>query len=259
MPDLLHHWLSGARGVEFTNATTTQMLDWRTGTWDVDLLQALDLPTHMLPPIVAPGTRLGTPLPACVARAPRLDGVPVIAPACHDTGSAVASVPSGGGVAFLSSGTWSLLGTETPRTRRHRRRPSRTTSPTKAASPAPRGVLRNITGLWVLEGCLRGWRAEGQTFTVEDVLAGAAQRPVCQSVIDPDDSGVPPGAGCRSRAGLVRPHRSAGARVGHRRRPRRHRQPRAGLPARRASALAEVTGSRSTPSGSSAAAPATGC
>ena len=185
MPDLLHHWLSGARGVEFTNATTTQMLDWRTGDWCRDLLRSLDLPTHMLPPVVPPGTRLGTPLPACVVRAPRLEGVPVIAPACHDTGSAVASVPSGGGVAFLSSGTWSLLGTET-------------TSPVVTAAALAHNftneggvggttrVLRNITGLWVLEGCLRNWRAEGQTFTVEDVLAGAAQRPVCRAVIDPD-------------------------------------------------------------------------
>ena len=188
MPDLLHHWLTGARGVEFTNATTTQMLDWRTGTWAVDLLQALDLPTHMLPPIVAPGTRLGPPLPACVARAPRLDGVPVIAPACHDTGSAVASVPSGGGVAFLSSGTWSLLGTETARPSSRRRR-SRTTSPTKAASPAPRACCATSPAC----GCSRAACADGvprgRRSRVEDVLGGAAQRPVCQSVIDPDDAG----------------------------------------------------------------------
>ena len=186
MPDLLHHWLAGTRGVEFTNATTTQMLDWRTRTWDKALLQALDVPTQMLAPIIAPGTRLGPPLASCVARVPRLEGVPVIAPACHDTGSAVASVPSGGGVAFLSSGTWSLLGTET-------------SAPvvTKAALAhnftneggvaGTNRLLRNITGLWVLEGCLRGWRAEGQPFTVEDLLEGAAQRPACQSVIDPDD------------------------------------------------------------------------
>ncbi len=186
MPDLLHFWLSGSRVVEFTNATTTQMLDWRTGRWAVDLLQALGLPTHMLPSIVPPGTRLGVPQAACVTRAPRLDGVPVIAPACHDTGSAVASVHSGGGVAFLSSGTWSLLGTETP-------------APVVTATALAHNftneggvggttrVLRNITGLWVLEGCLRGWRTEGQAFTVEEVLTGAASRPVCQAIIDPDD------------------------------------------------------------------------
>jgi rhamnulokinase len=187
MPDLLHHWLAGGRAAEFTNASTTQMLDWRTRTWALDLLHALDIPTHMLPPIIAPGTRLGTPVAACVARAPRLEGVPVIAPACHDTGSAVASVPSGGGVAFLSSGTWSLLGTETaapvvtPKALAHN-------FTNEGGVAGTTRLLRNITGLWVLEGCLRGWRAEGRDFTVEDVLRGAESRPVCQSVIDPDDA-----------------------------------------------------------------------
>jgi rhamnulokinase len=187
MPDLLHHWLSGARSVEFTNATTTQMLDWRTGRWAVDLLQRLEIPTHMLPPIVAPGTRLGTPIAACVERAPLLDGVPVVAPACHDTGSAVAAVHSGGGVAFLSSGTWSLLGTEiaapivTPDALAHN-------FTNEGGVAGTTRLLRNITGLWVLEGCLRGWRAEGRDFTVDEVLRGAEARPVCRSVIDPDDA-----------------------------------------------------------------------
>ena len=187
MPDLLHHWLCGSRAVESTNASTTQMVDWRTGTWATELLRELDLPTHMLPPIVRPGTRLGTPLAACTTRAPILSGVPVIAPACHDTGSAVASIPSGPGVAFISSGTWSLLGTEMP-------------SPVVSDAALAHNftneggvggttrLLRNITGLWVLEGCLRGWRAEGQAFAMEDLLAAAASRPPCQAVIDPDDA-----------------------------------------------------------------------
>lgn len=187
MPDLLHYWLSGARAVEYTNATTTQMLDWRTRSWAFDLLDALDVPTHMLPPIVAPGTRLGTVAPGVVGRVPALDGVPVVAPACHDTGSAVASVPTGHGVAFLSSGTWSLLGTEVP---------APVVSETSLAHNftneggvcGSTRLLRNITGLWVLEGCLRGWRAEGRDFTVEDVLRGAEARPVCRAIIDPDDA-----------------------------------------------------------------------
>lgn len=186
MPDLLNHWLSGQVGVEFTNATTTQMLDWRTGTWARDLLDALDVPTHMLGAIIPPGTRLGTPVEACVSRAPQLEGVPIIAPACHDTGSAIAAVSSGPGVAFLSSGTWSLLGTEAPR-------PIVTPAALAHNFTNEGGVagttrlLRNITGLWVLEGCLRGWRADGQSFTLDELLRGAELRPVCQSIIDPDD------------------------------------------------------------------------
>jgi rhamnulokinase len=186
MPDLLHFWLTGARGVEYTNATTTQMLDWRTGRWAVDLLDDLGVPTRVLPPIVAPGTRLGVPVAACANRAPAIAGVPVIAPACHDTGSAVASIQSGGGVAFLSSGTWSLLGTEsaTPVVSRASLAHNFTNEGGVAGTTR---VLRNITGLWVLEGCLRGWRTEGQAFAVEDLLAAAAQRPACRALIDPDD------------------------------------------------------------------------
>lgn len=186
MPDLLHHWLAGASSAEFTNATTTQMLDWRTGDWARDLLDEIDVPTHFLPPIVAPGTRLGVPLPSIVARAPALSGVPVLAPACHDTGSAVASVPSGPGVAFLSSGTWSLLGAEA--------RAPVVSDTSLACNFTNEGgvagttrVLRNITGLWLIEGCLRGWQAEGQAFTMEALLASAAERPAARAFVDPDD------------------------------------------------------------------------
>ncbi len=185
MPDLLHCWLTGDRRIEFTSATTTQMLDWRTGEWATDLLASLGLPTRMLPPVVPPGTRLGTPTDDCVVRAPALAGVAVIAPACHDTGSAVASVPSGNGVAFLSSGTWSLLGTEATRpivtadALRHN-------FTNEGGVAGTTRVLRNITGLWVLEGCLRAWRTEGRAFGVEDLLAGAALRPAARAFIDPD-------------------------------------------------------------------------
>lgn len=187
MPDLLHYWLTGARGVEFTNATTTQMLDWRTRSWAVDMLDALGVPTHMLPAIVAPGTPLGVPGPACLARAAGIADVPVITPASHDTGSAVAAVRSGAGVAFLSSGTWSLLGVET-------------TAPVVTAAALAHNftneggvggttrVLRNITGLWVLEGCLRGWRAEGRGIDVRDLLAAAAALPSGRAVIDLEDA-----------------------------------------------------------------------
>ncbi len=185
MPDLLHSLLAGRRCVEFTSATTTQMLDWRTGTWASDLLERLELPTHVLPPIVPPGTRLGVPGAACVADAPTLAGIPVIAPACHDTGSAVASVSSGGGVAFLSSGTWSLLGAET-RTPVVSAEALRHNFTNEGGVDGTTRLLRNITGLWVLEGCLGGWRAEGRTFEVADLLAGAALRPPARAFIDPD-------------------------------------------------------------------------
>lgn len=187
MPDLLNFWLTGIRAAEFTNATTTQMLEWRTRTWASDLLSTIGVPTHMLPPIVAPGTALGTACAAVTARAPKLAHVPVIAPASHDTGSAVAAVPTGPGVAFLSSGTWALLGTElgaplvTPASLAHN-------FTNEGGVAGTTRLLRNITGLWIFEGCLRGWHGEGRTFTVAQVLADAGRRPAGRAVIDPDDA-----------------------------------------------------------------------
>jgi rhamnulokinase len=97
----------------------------------------------------------------------------------------VASVPSGNGVAFLSSGTWSLLGTETaaPIVSAEALRHNFTNEGGVAGTTR---VLRNITGLWVLEGCLRGWHAEGQSFAVEALLESAALRPPARAFIDPD-------------------------------------------------------------------------
>jgi rhamnulokinase len=111
VPDILNYWLTGELRAEYTSATTTQMVDARARAWAYDLLRDLDLPTDLLPELIDPGTILGG-LQSSVAAG--LEGTPVVAPSCHDTGSAVASVPAYGARAFLSSGTWSLLGTEIP-------------------------------------------------------------------------------------------------------------------------------------------------
>src|SRR5207237_7319483 len=107
IPDLFNFWLTGALACEYTNATTTQFVDAAKRTWATRLLDEIGLPTRLLQPIVQPGTIVGS-IRASVGA---LDGTPVVAPACHDTASAVASVRVGGQTAFLSSGTWSLLGT----------------------------------------------------------------------------------------------------------------------------------------------------
>ena len=105
IPDLINYWLTGDMTAEFTNATTTQFIDARTRSWATDLLQMLEVPTRILPPIVEPGRSSATGADAH----PSLQGTRVVAPACHDTGSAVAAVRADGHRAFLSSGTWSLL------------------------------------------------------------------------------------------------------------------------------------------------------
>ncbi len=184
-PDLLNFWLTGRRVCEFTNATTTQMIDWRTGAWARDLLGALDLPTHLLPDIVAPGTDLGEARADVVAGTPMLRGARVVAPACHDTGSAVASVACGAQTAFISSGTWSLLGTEVDRP--HVSPASRTANFTNEGGVAGTWrLLRNITGLWILEGCLRTWRDEGVHVDLEQLLDDATREAPARTLLDPD-------------------------------------------------------------------------
>ena len=120
IPDLVNYWLTGEMTAEFTNATTTQFIDARTRLWATDLLQVLDVPTRILPRVVEAGTLVGY---VGADAHPSLRGTRVVAPACHDTGSAVAAVRADGHRAFLSSGTWSLLGTELARTGHYAPRP----------------------------------------------------------------------------------------------------------------------------------------
>ena len=183
VPDLLNYWLTGELAAEYTNATTTQFVDARKRAWATDLLSDLDLPTRLLPPIVEPGTVLGPIRPD--ASGP-LAGVPVVAPACHDTGSAVASVAAGGGRAFLSSGTWSLLGTEL-REPLITRRARELNFTNEGGVCGTTRLLKNIGGLWLLQGCRRSWAEAGRTYEYEDLLKAAENEPrAFESLVDPD-------------------------------------------------------------------------
>ena len=183
IPDILNYWLTGELRAEYTNATTTQMVDARTRTWAFDLLRRLDLPTRLLPPLVEAGAMLG-PLQRSANAA--LAGTPVVAPACHDTGSAVASVPAHGARAFLSSGTWSLLGTEVAR-------PIITPRALDANFTNEGGVcgttrvLKNISGLWLLQGCRRDWTDEGHQYEYAELVNAATDHAPFRSLFDPDD------------------------------------------------------------------------
>ena len=185
IPDLLNFWLTGVQACEYTNASTTQFLDARTRSWALDLLARLDLPARLLPPIIQPGSVLG-PLRASVSAA--FAGTPVVAPACHDTGSAFAAVSASKTSAILSSGTWSLLGAEL-------------SAPVISAAACRQnftnegGVcgtvrfLKNITGLWLLQSCRRSWATSGFNYSYEDLLNAAAadgERFAFRSVFDPD-------------------------------------------------------------------------
>ncbi len=182
MPDLFNYWLTGRITSEYTIATTTQLVDPRTRTWAVDLADTLALPRRLFAPIVEAGTILG---PAQASIAP-IAGTPVVAPACHDTGSAVAAVEATGETVFLSSGTWSLLGTE-------RRQPIITNRVHELNFTNEGGVagttrlLKNIAGLWLLQGCRRVWSGAGLDVGYGELLQSADHVPPFASLIDPDD------------------------------------------------------------------------
>jgi rhamnulokinase len=176
IPDLLNYWLTGERVCEFTNATTTQCYNTVAGRWANELLEPLAIPTAIFPTIVAPGTRLGS-----------YNGLPVIAPACHDTGSAVAAVPATSEqIAYISSGTWSLVGLETA---------APIISPAAlAANVTNEGgvygtnrLLQNVMGLWIVQQCRATWASMGAPLSYVELMAQAEHAPPLMALINPDD------------------------------------------------------------------------
>ncbi|NUR29820.1 MAG: rhamnulokinase [Catenulispora sp.] len=160
IPDLIGYWLTGTPGTEITNASTTQLLDPRTGTWATDLAAELGIDLSLFAPLRRPGDRIGTLLPAVLEETGQTGPVPVTAVASHDTASAVTAVPASPGerFAYICTGTWSLAGLELD-----------TPVPTEASRAAnftnEIGIdgtirfLRNIMGLWLLQECIREWEA----------------------------------------------------------------------------------------------------
>ena len=185
MPDLFHYWLTGERVCEFTDATTSQCYDPRGGEWALDIVQALGLPTDLFGPVVQPGTDLGSLL-RTVAGPCGLPSTRVVAPGTHDTASAVAAVPAeSGDWAYLSSGTWSLLGVEAAR-------PHVTAAVLERNFTNEGGVcgttrlLKNICGLWLLEECRREWSRRSVETEYEDLLSQAASAEPFRSLFDVD-------------------------------------------------------------------------
>ena len=186
IPDLLNYWLTGRLCSEYTIATTTQLVNATARTWATKMIEEIGLPSRLLTAIIAPGSTVG-PLRSDVS--PALAGTPVIAPACHDTASAVASVFAGGDTAFISSGTWSLLGTELSA-------PIITTTARDLNFTNEGGVggtirfLKNITGLWMLQACRQCWAAQGddvQDVQYGELIAAAGDSHLAfRSLIDPD-------------------------------------------------------------------------
>lgn len=186
IPDLLHSWLCGSLSGEQTNATTTQCWDPIAKAWASDVLNQLAIPTTMLPPVVEAGTLLGEVLPGLRGD---LGAAQVIAPATHDTGSAIAATPvqSSRDWGYISSGTWSLVGLELSR-------PVMTREALVANCTNEGGVfgttrfLKNVMGLWLLQECLRSFARNGHATDYETLLADVDAVPPFAALIDPDDA-----------------------------------------------------------------------
>lgn len=183
LPDLFHYWLCGARTTEFTNATTTQCLDMRSKAWAFDLLDRLAIPAALFPDAVEPLTTIG----GVADEGTGIPGALVVAGATHDTASAVVGTPLGGeNAAFLSVGTWSLVGVESTC-------PVADDSAYRANISNEGGVantfrvLRNVTGLWVLDECRRAWARRGADTTLPALLTAAEASTPLLSFIDPND------------------------------------------------------------------------
>ena len=191
--DLFNFWLTGRKVCEFTNATTTQFYDPRKKDWSTEICTALSLPSEILPGVVPPGTQLGALLPS-VAAGTGLSEIPVIAPACHDTGSAVAAVPAQkDNWAYISSGTWSLMGIEVPE-------PIVTDQALALNFTNEGGVedtfrfLKNIMGLWLVQECRRTWAQAGDEMSYVQITELAEGAQPFGALIDPDDDVfLPPG------------------------------------------------------------------
>ena len=187
MPDLFHYLLSGRRASELTIASTSQLYDPRRKCWSRDLLAALGLPESLMQDIVPPGTVLG-PITAETAATTGLDqGTLVTATASHDTASAVAAVPAEGREwAYISSGTWSLMGIESSQPIINDR--TLKLNLTNEGGVEGRVLLhKNMTGLWLLQQCRKTWEAEGRTNLSYDELSRSAEEaPAFRTLIDPD-------------------------------------------------------------------------
>ena len=195
-PEFVLYWLSGRRVAEYTNATHTGLVNLRTGNWDAELFELLGLPLEAAPPLVPSGTVLG-PLIGPLAQLDAFHATQIIAPATHDTASAIAGIPTDlSSAAYISSGTWSLVGTIT-------RDPVMTRQAFDAGytniGAAAGGLLFHslINSMWVLKQCMDAWAADGRGWKIEDLVQKAAECNSATGVLDMDaeplmmDSGMP--------------------------------------------------------------------
>ncbi len=205
LPDLLNYWLTGRIVSERTIASTSQCLDPFTGGWAQPLLARLGIPTGLFTPMIAPGVVLGELLPEAAAET-GAPGLAVVAVGSHDTASAVAAVPAeGADYAYLSSGTWSLMGIERDRPVVNERSLAFNVTNEGGVCDTIR-LLKNIAGLWTIQECRRTWMQEGVKLSWDEIVQLAAVAPAFTALIDVDakDFAAPGDMPARIRAYCAR-------------------------------------------------------
>lgn len=186
VPDLINYWLTGRAVTEFTETTTTQIFDTRNNRWSQEIISAMGFPSHIFPEIILPGSVLGPLRPSLAGE---LDfNLKVIAPPTHDTSSAVAAVPAEGmDHIWISSGTWSIIGINTPK-------PIINEQSYKYNFTNEGGMggnyrfSKNITGLWMVQQCRQQWKKEGLDYSYSELTKMAQNAPHLKTIIDPDYS-----------------------------------------------------------------------
>ncbi len=185
LPEFVLYRLSGRRVAEYTNATHTGLVNLKTGDWDAELFKSLGLPLEAAPPIVPTGTVLGT-ITGKLVQLEAFRDTQIIAPATHDTASAIAGIPTDlSSAAYISSGTWSLVGTitQSPVTTKHAFDAGYTN-----IGAAAGGLLFHslINSMWVLKQCMEAWAAQGRPWSIESLILEAAARSAARGVLDMD-------------------------------------------------------------------------
>lgn len=191
MPDLFNYWFTGQKSCEYTIASTSQCYNMTQGQWAIPLLESLGLPTHIFLNVVQPGTMIGALLPAIADEVGAKSELPVIAPGTHDTASAVAAVPvtdaEKGSFAYISSGTWSLMGVETATPVINAKSLAYNFTNEGGVQNTIR-LLKNIMGLWLVQESRRTWANQGQTLSYDELTRLAGEAPAFTALVDPDNA-----------------------------------------------------------------------
>ena len=189
IPDLLNYWLTGVIRNEYSSATTTQLYNPIEKNWSVKLLEKLELKRDIFGEVIMPGTKIGKLLPHIAQEIDADPDVMVIAPACHDTGSAVAAVPvvDSSDYVYISSGTWSLLGIECP-TPIINDRSLKYNFTNEGSADGGFRFLKNIMGLWIIQECKRFWDENGKAYSYTDLATMASEWGPAGFRIDPNHS-----------------------------------------------------------------------